>query len=58
VYLNFTAKINSPNRKKIYNIDAKSGEYRLGLDLSKNTFSVGNTCNCNNDNFEEMTERR
>jgi hypothetical protein len=47
VYFNFTAKINSPNRKK-------RGEYGSALDMSKNTLSVGSFCNSNNDDFEEI----
>jgi hypothetical protein len=36
----------------------ESGEYGSGLDLLKNTLSVGNSWNSNNDNFEEMTGGR
>jgi hypothetical protein len=28
------------------------------LDLLKNTLSIRNSCNSNNDDFEEMTERK
>jgi hypothetical protein len=32
----------------------ESGEYGSALDLSKNKFSVWNSCNSNNDDFEKM----
>jgi hypothetical protein len=59
VYFNFIVKFNSPNKNK--NIQywwEKSGKYGSGLDLSKDTLSIRNSCNSNNDVFEEMTERR
>jgi hypothetical protein len=55
VYFNFTTKNNSPNRKK--NLQywwEDSGEYGSELDLSKNTLSVGSSCNSNNNDFEEI----
>jgi hypothetical protein len=52
---NFTAKINNPNRKKKLQCWwDESGEYILALDLSKSKFSVGNSYNSNNDDFEEI----
>jgi hypothetical protein len=36
----------------------KSGEYGLALDLSKDIISVGNSCNSNIDDFEEITDWR
>jgi type I restriction-modification system DNA methylase subunit len=51
---NFTTKINNPNRKKLQCWWDKSGEYILALDLSKSKFSVGNSCNSNNGDFEEI----
>jgi hypothetical protein len=59
VYFNFTVKINSTNRNK--NIQywwEESGKYESGLDLSKNTLSVWNSCNSNNDDFEEIAGGR
>jgi hypothetical protein len=57
VYFNFKKKIITQIEIKTYNIDEKkSGEYRSELDQSKNTFSVRNSCNSNNDDFKEMTE--
>jgi hypothetical protein len=55
VYFNFTAKNNSPNRKK--NLQCwcdESGEYGSVLNLSKFFFSVGSSYNSKNDDFEEM----
>jgi hypothetical protein len=54
VYFNFTAKNNSPNRKKLIIWWDESDEYGTALDLSKKKISVGSSCNSNNDDFEEM----
>jgi hypothetical protein len=59
VYFNFTVKINSPNRNK--NIEywwEDSRKYRYELNLLKDTLSVRNSCNNNNDDFEEMAGGR
>jgi hypothetical protein len=59
VYFNFTTKINSSNRKK--NLQywwEESGKYGSGLDLSKNTLLIGNSCNSNNGDFEEIIGER
>jgi hypothetical protein len=37
----------------VHNLD-ESGEYGSALDLLKNKFPVGSSCNSNNDDFEEM----
>jgi hypothetical protein len=61
MYFNFIEKNNSPNRNKTYNIDEKrvvNTEYGSGLDLSKNTLSVRNSCNSKNDDFKKMTRGR
>jgi hypothetical protein len=54
VYFNFIVKINSSNRKKLQCWWDDSGEYGWAMNMSKNKFSVGSSCNSNNDNFEEM----
>jgi hypothetical protein len=53
VYFNFTAKNNSPNRKKTYNVDETRvvNMDRFWICQKK---SIGSSCNSNNGDFEEM----